>query len=181
MMLETLAVILLVAMTILVWVLVQRQRVVEDRLTRLDRLDEIRTLLARIAESGGDLDLRRLEHVLIDIREGQKRLEQRLLQLAESASTSFQEERSSGAREPERSPITSLTERVTNRLLAMGYERIQILSSTEEIAQLLDQEGGDGDLLVQARRAGATCKGRVAVNGGVIAGVELKSAHSMFP
>lgn len=180
---NTIVLILLVTITGLLWVLVQRQRVIEDRLTRLDRLAEIRTLLAKMAESGGDLDLRRLEHVLIDMREGQKRLEQRLLQLAESASSasSFAESSAPGARERERSSISSLTERVTNRLLAMGYERIQILSSTEELAQLLDPEASDGDLLVQARRAGATCKGRVSIHGGVISGVELKSAHAMFP
>jgi hypothetical protein len=178
-MVETLTLIFLTVITGLIWVLVTRQRTVEDRLARLDRLDGIRTQVTRIAESGGNLDLRRLEHVLIDIRDGQKRLEQRLLQLAESATTS-PEETTLSSHEPERRPLASLSERITNRLLALGYERIQILSSTEEISELLEQ-GGEGDLLVQARRAGATCKGRVAVRGGTIAGVEMKSAHAMFP
>lgn len=178
-MLETLALIFLTAITGLLWVLVTRQRTVEDRLVRLDRLDEIRTHVARLADSGSELDLRRLEHVLIDIRDGQKRLEERLLLLAETGSTS-REETVSISREPERSPGPGLSERIINRLLAMGYERIQVLTKAEEIAAFL-AEGGEGDVLVQARRAGATCKGRVVVRGGTIAGVELKSAHGMFP
>ena len=176
---ETLALILLTAITGLLWVLVTRQRTVEDRLVRLDRLDEIRTLISRLAESGADLDLRRLEHVLIDIRDGQKRLEERLLHLAETASVS-REEIVSISREPDRGPGPGLSERIINRLLAMGYERIQILTSSDEIAAFLAEEG-TGDVLVQARRAGATCKGRVVVRGGTIAGVELKSSHAMFP
>jgi hypothetical protein len=181
-MLETLALILLAAITGLLWALVSRQRTVESRLGRLDRLDEIQRQVTRLADAGGDLELRRLEHVLIDIRDGQKRLEERLLQLAESARQQAAREPAEDPtrREPERNPGAHLSERILNRLLAMGYERIQLLASLEELAALV-AEGGDGDVQVEARRAGAVCKGRVAIRRGSIAGVELTGSHAMFP
>ncbi|MCB9915425.1 MAG: hypothetical protein H6828_09785 [Planctomycetes bacterium] len=179
---DTIQLLLLTAICWLLWTLVNRQRGLEDVTSRLDRLEEIRAQVAKLAARGGDLDLRRLEHVLIDIRDGQKRLEERLLQLAEAAQSSA----SSGAPTPtaagegERKSAVTLGERVTNRLLAMGYERIQLVTSHDELQGVLDA-GGSGDVLVEARRAGATCKGRVTLRNGGIAGVELKSTHAMFP
>jgi len=181
-MIETLALILLATIAGLLWAMVSRQRTFESRLARLDRLDEIKRQVARIAEAGGDLELRRLEHVLIDIRDGQKRLEERLLQLAESPRGEGGPEAESARApgEPERQPSVHLSERITNRLLAMGYERIRVLTPLEELAALVDEDG-DGDVQVEARRAGAVCKGRVALRAGVISGVELKASHAMFP
>lgn len=180
---ETLQLILLAAICGLLWTLVNRQRALEDVLTRLDRLEEIRAQVAKLAASGGDLDLRRLEHVLIDIRDGHKRLEERLLQLAEVAHSAptMEVPMPSTAREPERKSGGALSERVVNRLLAMGYERIQVVTPIDELQAMLDGEEQAGDVLVEARRAGAACKGRVAIRAGSISGVELKSAHAMFP
>jgi hypothetical protein len=184
-MVETLTLILLATIACLLWAMMSRQRIVESRLQRLDRLEEIQRQVGRIAEAGGDLELRRLEHVLIDIRDGQKRLEERLLHLAETSGKESVLESDSphNRREPERNPGTHLSERITNRLLAMGYERIQLLSSLEELSELAMGEGEaeDGDVQVEARRAGAVCKGRVAMRSGAIAGVELKASHGMFP
>lgn len=180
-MLETLNLILLAAITGLLWAMVSRQSRLEGRLARLDRLEEIRGTLNRIAEAGGDLELRRLEHVLIDIRDGQKRLEERLLQLAESAREDVRLEPSvATTREKERPSAATLSERVVNRLLAMGYERILVITPFEDLARMLE-ENGEGDVLVEARRAGALCKGRVAIRAGGIAAVELKGSHAMFP
>lgn len=181
-MVETLNLILLATIAGLLWAMMSRQRIVESRLARLDRLDEIQRQVARIAEAGGDLELRRLEHVLIDIRDGQKRLEERLLQLAETSGKEavLEPDAPRPRRELERNPGAKLSERITNRLLAMGYERIQLLAPLEELAELAEGEG-DGDVQVEARRAGAVCKGRVAMRGGSIAGVELKASHAMFP
>ena len=179
---ETLQLLFLAAISGLLWILVNRQRALEDVLARLDRLDEIRAQVGKLAASGGELDLRRLEHVLIDIRDGQKRLEERLLQLAETAheASVLEPPTPSHSPQPERKPGLGLSERIVNRLLAMGYERVQLLTTLEELQEFLARDG-DGDVLVEARRAGAVCKGRVSVRGGSIAGVELKSAHSMFP
>lgn len=180
-MLETLALILLATITVLLWALVSRLSRLESRLDPLRRLDEIKSQVVRLAEAGGDIELRRLEHVLIDIRDGQKRLEERLLQLAESPRSAEGDDAApTRPRDLERPSAAGLSERITNRLLAMGYERIQVLTPFEELTRL-QAEAGDGEVQVEARRAGAVCKGRVAVRKGVIAAVELKASHAMFP
>ncbi len=179
---ETLQLIFLAAICGFLWSMTSRLRALEELSGRLDRLDEIKNQLARLANTGGELDLRRLEHVLIDIRDGHKRLEDRLLQLAEAARDEARLETPapSSTREPERKSGSGLGERVVNRLLAMGYERIQLVTPVEEIQAFLD-EGGEGEVLVEARRGGAVCKGRIVIRAGSIAGVEFKTAHSMFP
>ena len=181
-MLETLAIILLTAITGFLWAMVNRQSRLEGRLSRLDRLDEIRNQVTRIADAGGDLELRRLEHVLIDIRDGQKRLEERLLNLAETARKELNLEPDSSPvrRDPERPSGPNLSERIINRLLVMGYERIVLVTPFDELTAILEA-GGDGEVLVEARRAGAVCKGRVVLRGASIAAVELKGTHAMFP
>jgi len=180
-MLETLTLILLAVIAGLLWAIVARQRTMEDRLQRLDRLDDIKGHVARIADSGGELDLRRLEHVLIDMRDGQKRLEEKLLSLAEVArKEASRAPESVGTREPERPSVAALTERIHSRLLAMGYERIELITPFEELSELLEG-GGDGEVVAEARRAGASCKGRVTLRGGAIANVDLSGSHAMFP
>ncbi|MFT7667691.1 MAG: hypothetical protein ACI8X5_000374 [Planctomycetota bacterium] len=181
-MLETLAIILLTAITAILWTMVNRQSRMESRLGRLDRLDEIRSQVTRIADAGGDLELRRLEHVLIDIRDGQKRFEERLLLQAESARQEAQLEPhlTPVTKDAERSSRSSLSERIHNRLLAMGYERIQLLTPFEELSEIVEQ-GGEGEVMAEARLAGAVCKGRIVIRGGTIAAVELKGSHAMFP
>lgn len=179
---ETIQLLFLAAISWLLWTLVNRQRALDEVVTRLAKLEEIRAQVARLAESSGGLDPRRLEHVLIDIRDGQKRLEERLIQFAEAAgeAAATPEVAPSTGAEGERRSSVGLAERITNRLLAMGYERIQLVTSLEELQEMLDR-GEASDVLVEARKAGATCKGRVTIEGGRIAGVELKSAHAMFP
>ena len=50
-MLETIHLCLLIAITGLLWAIVNRQRTFEDRLGRLDRLDDIRNHVARMIRS----------------------------------------------------------------------------------------------------------------------------------
>jgi hypothetical protein len=69
-----------------------------------------------------------------------------------------------------------LAERTTNRLLALGYERIQVLNDADELAAL-----EDGEVRVEALREGVVCKGRVLVRAGHLAEVEMRTAHGMFP
>jgi len=180
-MIDTLNLILLALIAGLLWALVTRQRALDERLARLDRLDDIRAAVQRMAGSGEALDLRRLEHVLIDMRDGQKRLEERLVGLAEvSRKEASRDPGSAEPRGPERPTAAGLVERVHGRLMAMGYERIELLTGSEEIAALL-AAGGDGEVRVEARRDGASCKGRVRLAAGVIAAVELQASHAMFP
>lgn len=144
----------------------QRQR---EALAPLARLEAIEGLLRQLSDHEGELDLRRLEHVLIDLRDGQRRLEDRLLRLLESR----QPGGASGG------PVAGLGERVTTRLLALGYERIEILSEGEELEAV--ESGGEGEVRVEARRGGALHKGRVRIEDGTIRDVRLRDSYEAFP
>jgi hypothetical protein len=154
--------------------IVARLRHMESRLERLDRLEDLKGTLDRIAGREDDLDVRRLEHVLIDIRDGQKRVEDRMLSVIETRA-------SGGLAAGGALPVgnaTALAERVVNRLLALGYERVQLVTPMEDVGRLA---AGDGEIVVEARRDGATCKGRVSVRKGALTDVQMQSAYSAFP
>jgi hypothetical protein len=72
----------------------------------------------------------------------------------------------------------ALNERVLNRLLALGYERIEIVTPNEALEEFAQ---GSGDVLVEARRDGVLCKGRVRVRSGRIESVQLQPAFPVFP
>ncbi|MFT7680132.1 MAG: hypothetical protein ACI8QC_004138 [Planctomycetota bacterium] len=141
------------------------------------QLDAIEQHLARLVGDEGSPELRRVEHVLVDIRDGQKRFEERIVSLTESQgrAASAGEAPIPGAG---LSHTAGLAERVVTRLLAMGFERIEVLSSTEEQAKLLEE---GGSLVVEARRGGSLHKGRVSIENGGIASVQLRSAFQAFP
>lgn len=156
------------------WVLVVRARELESLAARLEPLEEIRSLLARFGADRDDLDLRRLEHVLVDIRDAQARLEDALLRTVE-ASQRVATATANGA--PKASP-ESFGERVTNRLLALGFERVRVVTGPEELERLAE---GDGEVVVEAERFGAHHKGRVLVRGGVLTDVEFQPTYGIFP
>jgi len=161
----------LLACLLLLWLVTYRTRDLDRRLRKLDGLEELHALLGRLVSDRGDLDLRRLEHVLVDIRDGQRDVSEQLLRAAESVPMAGE------APAAPASPV-GLGERATNRLLAMGYERVQIVTDTP----LLDEIGeGDGEILVEAHRQGALHKGRLIVRGGRITDVEVHPTYSTFP
>ncbi len=172
--------ILLAALAVVAWFAYTTAReVVELRrsLAPLGRLEAVEQLLGRMAERESTPELRRVEHVLVDIRDGQRRFEERIVRLTESmgqASGAVVQPQSGGAA----ALGSSLTERVVTRLLAMGFERIEVLSSGEEQAALME---GEGEMLVEARRAGSPHKGRVRIEHGAIVDVQLRSAYQAFP
>ncbi len=156
--------------------LVARKSTAERSAAPDAQLAEIAALLAKIANAQTELDLRRLEHVLIALRDGQKRVEDRLLAAVEARSGGSA---SRSAIEPVSATLaTTLPERIVTRLLALGYERIQFVTPVTDVQKL---SATDGDVLVEARRDGAACKGRVLVRGGTIADIQLQSAYSIFP
>jgi hypothetical protein len=163
------------AAAVAAWLVVARSKRVEAKLARLDRLDDLARDVARIAQGGGDLDLRRLEHVLIDIRDGQKRVEDRLIAVVESAAAT---KGGSSALALHSGGANALTDRVVTRLLALGYERVQIVTPNTDVVRMVD---GDGDIVIEARRDGALCKGRVSVRRGVLTDVQIQAAYSAFP
>lgn len=166
----------------LLGLLLARHREQAARLAKLEALDGIERRLAEfkpLSSENGEFDLRRVEHALIDLREGQKRFEERLLQVLEAA-------QARPALGTDYAPLaaptgTHLAERVFGRLIALGYEQVQLVTPLEEISKL--SQGGDveGEIRVEARRSGAPHKGRVMVSQGVITDVQLQSVYSIFP
>lgn len=157
------------AIAVGVFVLVQRARALERALASLSALDEIKSLLTKLQSEREDIDLRRIEHVLLDVRANLGRTEDALLR-------AVQRPRATGEL-PAALPPDSLPERLTNRLLALGYERIQIATPPEALAEL----GSKGEILVEARRDGALWKGRALVEQGAFTQIDLKPVYSMFP
>jgi len=170
------AVLVLALATVGIWTLVLRLSELRRGSERLRRLDEIQAALERLVADRDDLDLRRIEHVLIDVRDGSRRLEDALLRSLELSRGAAPAPASAeivpyGARD-------GLGERVTNRLLALGYERVQIVTRAEK---LLELAAHDGEVLVEARRGGVLHKGRILVRGGQLSDVEMNPAYSIFP
>jgi len=148
----------------------------DRRLDRLDQLEDIRAGVQRVADEHGNLDLRQVEHALLDIRDGQKRMEDRLIQTIEALRA-----RPSESAEPvQDAPARILADRVFGRLITLGYEQISLLTPIDEL-DALAQDGKTGEVLVEARRNGVQCKGRIAIQDGVILDVELRSVYSAFP
>ena len=159
-----------------VWLLVARLRRMESKAAGLDRLEAIGASLEKMQEERGGLDLRRIEHVLIDIRDGQKRVEDRMLAVLERSAGA---KRGAGALETVAAgSAEALSDRIVTRLLALGYERVQLVTPQEKIGEMV---AGDGEVTVEARREGAACKGRIVVRRGAIVDVQLQSAYTTFP
>lgn len=164
------------------WLLVNRGKRIESELARLDRLDELARNVKTLSDRDEDLDVRRLEHVLIDIRDGQRRVEDRMLALLESRAS----ESSAGGVGPATRALEidtsvsggALADRIVTRLLALGYERIVLVTPATEFARIV-REGGA--VVIEARRDGAACKGRAIVADGRIQDLQIQSAYSTFP
>lgn len=148
----------------------------DKRLDHLDQLDDIRGGVQRVADEHGNLDLRQVEHALLDIRDGQKRMEDRLIQTIE-ALRSRPAAPSEGSQDV---PARILADRVFGRLVTLGYEQISLLTPIDELDSMTG-EGENGEVLIEARRNGVQCKGRVTIQDGVILDVELRSVYSAFP
>lgn len=161
-----------VAAAVGAWAIVRRFDRLQAELGPLRSLEELRHTLSRWLSERDDLDLRRIEHLLIDLRDGSRRLEDLLLR--------HEERRAEAATSQALVPVGSpgLGERVVTRLVALGYERIELVTPHQEL------EGfgpAGGDILVEARREGVLCKGRVRIRAGRIEGVLLQPAFPIFP
>jgi hypothetical protein len=157
--------------------LLAKQLRAQSKLDSLSSLDEINSALVKMREDRDDLDMRRLEHVLVDIRDGNKRLEEKLTRTLEHAAAEMQ---TRAETQRPANMLPGLGERVVNRLLALGYGQVQVVSTTDELAEL-GKEGGNGEVIIEARRDGAHFKGRVMLQDGVIADVAITPAYGMFP
>jgi hypothetical protein len=170
------SVVLLAVLGAGVWLALARLKRMEAKAAHLERLERIEGLVEQLKGERGELDLRRLEHVLIDIRDGQKRVEDRMLAVLERPGGAT---RSAGALEAASAgTAAALADRIVTRLLALGYERVHLVTPAEEIGAMI---AGEGAVTVEARREGAACKGRVVVRRGAIVDVQLQSAYTAFP
>ncbi len=160
--------------------LVRRVEALEKSRVSTEHLERISAGLQRIVDAHAELDLRRIEHALYDVRDASRRVEDRLLASLEArASADSAVQVAGGALTTTSSAVSGLlAERVVTRLLALGYERIQFVTPLVEVQKL---SASDGEIAVEARRDGAACKGRVIVRGGAIADLVLQSAYSTFP
>jgi hypothetical protein len=155
-------------------VLQARAKEVARRLERLESsLVELAKALGATRDEARELDLRRVEHALLDLRDLARRVEDRIVVADESR------RRAELLPQPGQlaSPGGGLADRVVSRLLALGYERITFVTPPAE----LDAGTGDHDIVVEARRDGAACKGRVLVRGGRIHDIQIQSAYAAFP
>ena len=166
----------LIALGAGVWTILGRMRVVEREARRLGALEGLEAQLGRLVAGREDLDLRRIEHVLIDLRDAQRRLEDALIGTVEAL------RRADGRPSDELVPAPpfadTLGERIVNRMLALGYERVQIVTHADKLAELSSK---DGEVLVEARRDGVLHKGRMMVRGGRLADLEIHPTYSIFP
>ena len=166
------------ACAIALCVLVVRLRRFEAGQTQqVEHLAALRASLERLAATHADLDLRRLEHALIDMRDTERRTADLLLAFTERSA------RESLGPNANLAPIAApsagaLSERIVTRLVALGYERIVLITPHAALEALL---AGEGHVQVEARRDGAACKGRVHVRQGAIVDVQIQSAYSIFP
>jgi hypothetical protein len=157
-----------------VWQILARIKSAEKHFERLQDLAVLRERVERLAGAQPELDLRRLEHVLLDLRDASKRTEERLLALAEG-----QLARSGPGLVVSGSAGSALlSERIVTRMLSLGYERVQLVTPQAELEPLL---GGEGTVALEARRDGVSCKGRVKIKAGAIQDVQMQAAYSAFP
>lgn len=156
------------------WTLHGLARAAAKRDERVDAaLGELAKALAATRDEARELDLRRVEHALLDLRDLARRVEDRIL-VADEAQ---RKERISPATLQTQDGGT-LADRVITRLLALGYDRITFVTPPDELAR---HAQGDVDVVVEARRDGAACKGRVLVRAGRIHDIQIQSAYAAFP
>lgn len=175
------------ASAVALWVAVARLNEIERRLRKLAPADPAARGSREDAERG-ETDLRRVEASLVELREQARRLQEAFAMRAEAPvsgmdrSTSGSAQVAGGAAASE-ALVTGdargdLAERASQRLHALGFERIVIVTPRAQFPTILEQ---GGELLVEARRDGAPCKGRVLVRGGAVADVSMQSAYVTFP
>lgn len=83
-----------------------------------------------------------------------------------------------GARRSDPNSPEAISGRVTSYLAREGYQDIRVVTPPEEIDAAFVHSG---QLIVEARRDGVIHKGRVSLQNGSPAAVDLRPSHSIFP
>jgi hypothetical protein len=154
--------------------LYKRSERLEARLGVLDALDRLEGSVEALKEGLGGVDLERLEHLVEDLRDTNRRIGRQLVELAER-SVEMEPE----SLERVQRPVGAmLGERITNRLIFLGCERIELLVGAGDLERIA-AEGGDVGF--EARRDGAVAKGQVSIADGRLVDVDISTSHQMFP
>ena len=152
--------------------LAKRLREISERLEQLDGLEGLERSLSGLKEVADSVDLERLEHLVEDLRDTNRRIGRQLVDLTEGSVA----EPSAGAQERPVGPM--LAERITNRLIVLGCERIELLVGAGDLERVAAEGGEVG---FEARRDGAAAKGRVQIADGRLVDVQVSTSHQMFP
>jgi hypothetical protein len=136
-------------------------------------LENLAARLKKLEAERADIDLRRTEHVLIDIRDGLKGLEDAVIEAASRPTVA-----PDAPAEPPPDAADIVGERLHNRLAALGYDRVQLLGEHDlyEMAAL-----GRAEIPVEARRNGVVHKGRCIVEKGRVLDVRMDPPYRLFP
>ncbi len=156
----------------LLYYLYRRSESLEDRLKDLEGLGRLESSLDSLKEGMDAVDLERLEHLVEDLRDTNRRIGRQLLELTERT---VSEE---PPQETSRPVGAMLGERITNRLIVLGCERIELLVGAGDLEHIAAEGGEVG---FEARRDGALAKGRVEVADGRLTNVDISTSHQMFP
>ena len=175
----------LVGLALVVVILLRIARTLEEYSEQVRGMaavqSELREAASRLVAERSDIDLRRIEHVLLDQREALTRLEDALLSTVQQAFAQRANDSAAAPPARERGPgdrADDLGERIVNRLIAMGYERVQIVTARDELEALGEERAEVG---LEAKKLGVLYKGRAIVQGGRIADVDMKPPYAMFP
>ena len=144
----------------------------DERLKELEGLARLEESLKELREGAQGVDLERVEHLLEDLRDANRRIGRQLIDLNEQRVS--EAPREEGARPA--GPL--LAERITNRLIVLGCERIELLVGAGDLERVAAEGGEVG---FEARRDGAMAKGRVEVADGRLVNVDISTSHQMFP
>jgi len=156
----------------LLYLLYSRAVRMDERLKDLEGLARLEESLGELKEGASGVDLERVEHLLEDLRDANRRIGRQLIDLTEQSVTE------PDPHEPNRPVGPLLGERITNRLIVLGCERIELLIGAGDLERIAAEGGEVG---FEARRDGAMAKGRVEVSDGRLVNVDISTSHQMFP
>ena len=157
---------------LLLYLLYSRAVRMDARLKDLEGLARLEETLGELKDGANGVDLERVEHLLEDLRDTNRRIGRQLIDLTEQ---SVSEPDPNETRRPV-GPL--LGERITNRLIVLGCERIELLVGAGDLERIAAEGGEVG---FEARRDGAMAKGRVEVSDGRLVNVDISTSHQMFP
>jgi len=156
----------------LLYLLYTRIARVDERLKDLEGLARLEETLKGLKDGATGVDLERVEHLLEDLRDANRRVGRQLIDLTEQTVSE------SVSQETSRPVGPLLGERITNRLIVLGCERIELLVGSGDLERIAAEGGEVG---FEARRDGALAKGRVEVADGRLVNVDISTSHQMFP